>query len=448
MEIQAQPARLIPVAGISGNRDAEARAASALLAVLSIVRPFSRALLAPLGAPRAARASVEAFTEVSFEMPDGRTVRPDGLVRVSFGSGSAFVALVEVKTGDARLDIDQINAYVDVARKQDYNCVITISNEIAPSPGTHPTDGLRVRANSRVQVHHMSWAMILAEAVKEHEHRGVEDPEQAWILSELIRYLEHPNSGALEFADMGANWTAVRDQAREGTLDRRDGAVVEVCQRWDQLLRFTALKLGAKIGPDVQEVIPKAHRDDRQQRNRAFVESICEDGTLEGTLRVPDTIADMTVVADLKARLVTVSTTFDAPRDRGGRGRVTWLVRQLRNSEGSLVIETYARGSRTPVVSSLERLREDPRAGLGEARKEPVRFRVLRRSEMGQGRRAARKPGFIDGILDAVSVFYGDVLQELRAVTPSAPRLERRPDAETVADTVSPSPHSTSGDRP
>ena len=40
MEFEAQPARLIPVAGISGYKEAEARATSALLAVLTIVRPY------------------------------------------------------------------------------------------------------------------------------------------------------------------------------------------------------------------------------------------------------------------------------------------------------------------------------------------------------------------------------------------------------------------------
>ena len=71
MEFEAQPARLIPVAGISGNKEAEARATSALLAVLTIVRPFSKALLTPLGATRVDRATVEAFTEVAYDTPDG-----------------------------------------------------------------------------------------------------------------------------------------------------------------------------------------------------------------------------------------------------------------------------------------------------------------------------------------------------------------------------------------
>ena len=31
------------------------------------------------------------------------------------------------------------------------------------------------------------------------EDRGIADPDQAWIVGELIRYLEHPNSGALQF---------------------------------------------------------------------------------------------------------------------------------------------------------------------------------------------------------------------------------------------------------
>ncbi|MYA73146.1 MAG: hypothetical protein F4Y27_00480 [Acidimicrobiaceae bacterium] len=149
MTIEAQEARLIPVAGISGNKEAEARATSALLAVLSIVRPFSKALLTPLGASRSTRAKVEAFTEVTFETPSGRTVRPDGLLRVTYGKRDSFVALIEVKTGDAKLEAEQIHAYVEVARQHNYDCVITISNEIAPSPNVHPTDGLRGPANRR-----------------------------------------------------------------------------------------------------------------------------------------------------------------------------------------------------------------------------------------------------------------------------------------------------------
>ena len=276
-----EPARLIPVSGINGHQEAEERASSALLAVMTIVRPFSASLLAHAGVTRAASARVEAFTEPVFELGD-RTVRPDGLIEVHVGKRAAFRSLVEVKTGLAKLDADQINAYLDVARSEGMDAVITISNEIAPSPGVHPTSGLRVRSNSKVSVLHLSWTLIVSEAVKEHAHRGVDDPEQAWILGELIRYLSHPKSGVLSFADMGDNWSTVRDAAISGMLNRSDPAAVEVCQRWDQLLRVVALRLGTETGADVLEVIPKTQRDNPKLRNKEFLKSLCGEGTLTG----------------------------------------------------------------------------------------------------------------------------------------------------------------------
>lgn len=412
------------MSGISGQREAEKRATSALLAVLSIVRPFSTSLLAPLGCTRAKTAHVETFTEPTYEIGD-KVLRPDGLIEVSVGTRKTFQALVEVKTGQAKLESDQINAYVELARAQEYDCVVTISNEIAPSPGVHPTSGLRIRSNSRVSVHHLSWMLIMSEAVKEHALRGVEDPEQAWILSELIRYLSHPKSGALEFADMGDNWTTVRDAVAEGTLHRYSSEAVEVCQRWDQLLRVAALRLGTEIGTDVMEVIPRAQRQNPKLRNKEFVRSLGTEGTLSGTLRVPSAIADIRVVADVNAQKVEMSTVFAAPDDRTARATVVWLVRQLKHAPGSLLVDAYSKSSRIPMTASLEQLREDPREAVPASGQVPVRFELRQQSPMGMGRRSTRKKGFIDSIIDAVMDFYAGALQDLKPFVPRAPAIER-----------------------
>ena len=207
---ELERARLIPVSGIKGQTEAEDRATSALLAVLSVVRPFSVALLGPLGATRAKSARVEAFLQPVVEADDG-TVRPDGLIRVSVGKRVSHEAFVETKTGTAKLDAAQINAYLDAARAAGVDAIVTISIELRQHPSVHPTEGLRVRSNSKVAVHHLSWMLIVSEAVKEHARRGVDDPEQAWILEELIRFMSHPNSVLLDFADMGPiNWTGPR----------------------------------------------------------------------------------------------------------------------------------------------------------------------------------------------------------------------------------------------
>ena len=432
---ELERARLIPVSGIRGQTEAEDRATSALLAVLSIVRPFSVALLGPLGATRAKSAKVEAFLQPKIELDDG-TVRPDGLIRVTVGKRVSYEALVETKTGTTKLDADQINAYHNAARAVGCDAVVTISNEIAPAPGVHPTDGLRVRSNSKVAVHHLSWMLIMSEAVKEHAHRGVADPEQAWILEELIRYLSHPKSGVLDFADMGEHWTSVRDAAVAGSLPRNSTEAVEVCQRWDQLLRVAALRLGTEIGSDVAEVIPRAHRRDPKLRNKEFVSSLCTSGTLSGALRVPDAISDISVTADIRTSRLTLAATFAAPNDRTPRASVVWLVKQLKASPGSLLVDTYARNARHPVTATLEELRDNPCRGLGPGKPAPARFQLRYTTALGQARRTRRQKGFIDSVLDAVISFYSEVLQHLKPFVPPAPAIERR----SAPDDATPKP--------
>jgi len=414
-------ARLIPVSGIGSDKEAEARAASAVLAVLSVVRDLSSALFTPMGAPRAGRSIVETFTETPFDH-GGKRVRPDGLIRITYRK-TTWTALVEFKTGDARLDPDQINTYWEIAREHDFDTVITVSNEIAPTPGTHPTDGLRVRSNSKVTINHISWTALLSSAVMCKVHRGVDDPEQAWLLGELIRYLEHPASGAMAFEDMGSNWVAVRDGARDDALRKTDEGVQDVAQRWDQLLRYTALQLGARIGDDVQQILPRTHSD-QKVRAAHLVDAICSAEPLDGALRIPNTVGDIEIEADLKARRITASLTVAAPDDRGGRARCTWLLSQLRDAPADLIIECYPKKSRTPISVPLADAQEDRNLLLGDDKRDPHRFRLVLIREMGANRKSgSRKPGFIDSIVGLVSIFYGTVVQNISPWIPRAPRI-------------------------
>ena len=165
---------------------------------------------------------------------------------------------------------------------------------------------------------------------------------------------------------MGEHWLDIRDGAREGTVNRRTDGVTEIAQRWDQLLGFASLKLGADIGRDVLEVVPRAQQTDPTLRTKAFIESIADSGQLAGSLRIPDTVADLDIEVDLKARQNIVSATFDAPRDKGGKGRIGWLVRQLTEAPGELVVEAYAKNARTGTAARLVDVREDSSVLIGD----------------------------------------------------------------------------------
>lgn len=416
-EVTWQVSRLIPTSGINGADEQERRATSALLSVMGAVKEFGRTLLQPLGAPAG---QVETFIEVPFEYGD-KTVYPDGLIRVRRGK-TEWTALVEVKTGDNELGVDQVEAYLDVARQQGFDAVLTISNQIRPAPGVHPTT-VDKRKLRKVALHHWSWVKVLTEAVKQKEYRGVNDPDQAWILGELIRYLEHAKSGALAFNDMGKHWVSVRDGVRADTIRPRDPQAVEIAQKFDALLRYMSLRLGQQLGADVDVVYSRKELADPGQRHDSLTDSLVTHGVLEGAIRIPNAAADLRVRADLRARQIACFSDIDAPRTGRARTRVNWIVRQLKDAPGDFRVEAFAlraRGAGTAAL--LEAVREDPTVLIEDPSKDLRSFRITQLSPMGT-KRGDGKGSFIESVTDSSDSFYATCLQDLRAWTPPTPKL-------------------------
>lgn len=420
-------ARLIPTSGINGAEEQERRATSALLAVLAAVREFGQAVLKPLGAPAG---TVTTFIEVPFEI-DGRRLFPDGLIRVTRGSRS-WTALVEVKTSTNHLAREQLENYLDVARDNGFDALLTISNEIPPVAGQHPTviDKRKLR---KVAIHHMSWSEILATAVLQKEFRGVADPDQAWILGELIRYLEHSRSGALEFDDMGDTWTQVRDAVAAGTLRMTDKGLPAVSANFDALLRYVSLQLGRRLGTEVVPVLSRREANEPAIRSQLISEALVNTGQMSGAIRVPGTVGALHTVVDLRAKTVTAYVDVEAPKQGRPTTRVNWLVRQLKDSPDHLRVECYASHSRgASTAELLEKVRMDPTILLPSDGREIRSFRVALTRPLGI-KRGRGRGSFIDSVIATVDDFYETVLQQLRAWSAAPPRL-RQPDESRVMD--------------
>lgn len=414
-------ARLIPTSGINGAEEQERRATSALLAVMTAVREFGRALTKPLGAPAG---TLETYIEVPFLLGE-RKLYPDGLIRISRGQKS-WTALVEVKTGSNELASEQLENYLDIAREQGFDAVLTISNQIPPVPGQHPTK-VDKRKLRKVALHHMSWTKVLTEAVMQKEFRGIADPDQAWVLGELIRYLEHPRSGALEFDDMGEAWVAVREAVKSGTLRATDKGVAEVAARFDALLRFASLSLGRQLGAEVTPVLSRKELAEPAVRTQALLHSLCGQGHLSGAVRIPATIGDLVVIADLRAGTITCHVDVDAPKEGRPTTRVNWLVRQLKAAPETVRVEAFAAHSRGAGAAELLRdVRDNPALLVIDNGKELRSFRVAMTTPMGT-KRGRGRGAFIDSVLAAIDGFYAEVVQRLKAWSAAPPRLRPEP---------------------
>ena len=429
-----ESARLIPVSGIRKAEEQERRATSALLAVLSAVHEFGLAIAKPYGAMKG---QLKAYIEVPFKLADGRSVRPDGLIRTTPGKRS-WTALIEVKTGDNDLGRKQVEDYLDLAKEQGFDCVITISNQIARIPGEHPVD-VDKRKLKRVALYHISWSRVMTEAVLQKSHRGVGDPDQAWILGELIRYLEHPNAGAVDFCDMGEHWVGVRDAVKNGTLRQTDKKAVEVAGKWEELVSFAALRLGRELGTDVHEVLTSKERQDIAIRIANIVDAMVTRGRMPGALRIPNTIGDIAFRADLRAQQVVVSVSIDAPKTGRATTRINWLLRQLKSTSPDVRLDSWGMRSRSSMSDLLGNVRKHQSLLVPIDNREIVSFTVSLTRAMGLKRMAGQR-SFIDSVLHALDDFYGDIAQHLREWQPPAPKLQR-----SEVEEIDPRPASPAG---
>jgi hypothetical protein len=394
---------------------------------MTAVKEFGRSLTKVYGAPAG---DIEAFIEVEFDL-NGKTVIPDGLIRVTRGSRT-WTALVEVKTGRNELQTEQLENYLEVARLNGFQSLLTISNETPSAAGLHPTQVDRRRLK-HAAMHHLTWSEVLALAVLEKEHRGVADPDQAWILGELIRYLEHPRSGALEFEDLGSEWVAVRNAVTDGTLRPTDKSAAEVAGRFDALLRFTALRLGTRLGTDVIVLFSRKELAEPGSRVHGHVENMVQYGRLSGSLKIPNTAGPLDIVVDLRARTITCSVEVEAPREGRPTTKVNWLTRQLKNADDRVRIEATAFNQRgAGPTDLLGRVREHPELLILDPSKSIRSFTVAVNHPMGT--KAGRGQGsFIDSFLSAVDRFYGEILQSVKAWSAKPPRMRDQIDVTELA---------------
>jgi hypothetical protein len=283
----------------------------------------------------------------------------------------------------------------------------------------HPiaVDGRKLR---KVALHHISWSEVLHEAQMQLAHRGVEDRLQAWLLAELIRYLEHPRSGAAGFDDMGMAWVPIREAVAANTLRVTDRKISAVTTSWEKLVRHLSLQMTSQLGVSVTPVLPRRLARDHAARAQVAASELAASGTLSATLRIPGAAGPVSVVADLRTAQIRTYVEVDAPREGSSSRRINWMVRQLADAPDALTVEVlFARREQTS-CELLKDVRANPAALLPDPTAEVRAFRLTSSAPMGTKRNGLRK-AFVPSVNDAVEAFYARVVQCLRPTPPKMP---------------------------
>lgn len=415
---RGESARLIPVLA---DTNREQRIASIFLSLLPQIPSLAEEVLATVGLRVGKRTKLEAFTEVVLKEADSAKNRPDGLLIVSTGKTS-WSALIEAKIGTAKLEADQVTRYVEMARANGIDAVITISNEFVTradhSPVSIPKNLLR-----KVGLYHWSWTWIATQCEILAYKGAVDDTEQAFLLNEIRRFFDHQGTGVQRFTQMGKGWKDLNQSiTNNATLKKSAPEVEEGVACWIEEERDLCLQLSRHVGEPVETIVERKLRGDPVGRMKSGIDSLVKDRCLASTYRIPDSAADIEVKADLALRTVSASMKLKAPQDRKStKARVNWLLKMLKEDDPRILVCAHWPGRAAATDATLKELREEPEALQSDnkdATPHTFEVRLVERT----GKRFAGSRTFIEDIEKIVPAFYDLVGQHVRSWQPPPPK--------------------------
>ncbi len=409
--VSGDEARLFPILAETSK---EKRVASIFLAVTTQIPALAEEALGAVGVRVGKRTKVSAYTEVVLKETTAKGCRPDGLIVVDTGR-TRWSALVEAKVGRNELDADQVQRYLELAKANGIDAVVTISNQFVAradhSPVAVPKTMLR-----KVGLYHWSWPWLatLCEILDYQEK--VEDAEQSYLLRQLNHFLAHPATGVERFTQMPSSWKEVNQAvSNKEALKKSSPDVEAVVSSWYAEERDLCLHLASHVGREVQARLERKLADDPVARMKKAVDELVSTHTLSSTIRVPDCASDIEICADLTRRTIAASMMIKAPGDRKStKARVNWLLRMLPEDDERLLVRAHWPGRAQPSDKPLSALRHDP-ASIQTENPDlvPHGFEVL--IVEGLGRRFAGAKTFIEDLEQIVPVFYDLVAANLKA---------------------------------
>jgi hypothetical protein len=427
---------------ISSDREAEMRATSAFLSIVKAVAEFGRTIVKAAKGPAGV---IACYTEV--ELDDStktKKSRPDGVIYVTRGK-KEWKALVEVKVGTNGLNQEQFDRYHNLAREYGFDALITISNQAALLNGFPPLKVDLRRAKS-IPVLHFSWERLLSEAQLLSWQSGVSDEDQQYMLDEWIRYVNDSGARIVVAPKVGGYWKDLLSAAASDQLSANRIGLEEFVNTWCGFLRIQAFRLRALLG----ERVEVRYRADEKKKPELYIKRLVSEATTSNKifslLNISHTAGDLELMLDLRSRRIFFEVDVTPPSDKTTRGQIGWIVNQLKRVESapqeqSLIVVWKKRGvmSKAPIAG----IAENRDALLLDMEKNLIPKEIdIRMFKIQWETKIPRKNAdLFTAIGGNLEKFYSDVVENLSAYVPPAPKLSRKEGPEiTPANEASPPP--------
>lgn len=409
------PARLFPSLKRSNH---EQIAVSILLASFRVIPELLSELISDIGIRISSKKLPKTFTEVELaqQLPDQNS-QPDGFIWVR--NRATWQALVEAKVGANKLDEEQTTRYLKLAKLNNIDALITISNEFTPRVEQSPLT-LPKKLTKKIKLYHFSCRLILTKANLMKYQKKLRSTEQQFVLDELIRFLNDDFTGAAGFAQMPPSWKDVCEKVGVGDrISQSDASVVEVAKSLVEEFSEIALVVSDHLGVNCKVKLPREFISQEKLWQDQVVSRIAKSEPIICSYLIPDAAGELKVKIDMKNSTIEVGMEIEAPQDRGPKARISWLAKQIMGSNNDNAFVKLRWNSRAPddVVKADEF--HSQASALPTQYSEIITFTPFMRLQSPKTFRANRK--FIQELEHLVIRYYDDYAQHLKKWVAKAP---------------------------
>ena len=418
-------ARLIPVA----KPGDEVALTSVILSAIKLIVEFRRLTTNDL--KMAQGGQLYAYTEVTFpEFPESRI---DGLILVVKGGKIKDAALWEMKNGNSILEKEQVDRYLQVAKKYGIPRLVTLSNQFVSAPTQSP---ISAKIPKGVDLYHFSWSYLLtlSHILLANNDTNIADEDQVQVMKEVVSYLEHKKSGTSGFHQMKPGWSEVVAQINSGAnLRIKDPSVADAVESWHQEEQDVSLILSRNLGLLVDASVKK-HRNDLQGRLDRDTKQLVEKSTLRSTYRIRGAVSDLTIEAHFKRRIIEMGVSMIPPATMGMKGQLGWISRQLAQCQkkypeqydlvsAGLLIEVWAKGARSSERAQIGQFDDLLEHLKGREIKELC---VIHYEDFGKAFSSRIK--FVERLEQMALSYYTGIVQHLTKWEPPVPKISKQTD--------------------
>ena len=197
--------------------------------------------------------------------------------------------------------------------------------------------------------------------------------------------------------------------------------------------------MSRELGVDVHVAFTRRELAEPETRTASLIDGLCGTGVLTGSLRIPNTVAPIDMIADVRAGRFTTSVDIGAPDEGRRDNRVSWLLRQLADARGDTRIDAAAKGARSTTSALLSQAREEPAVLVEDPKRDLRGFLVSQSRPLGT-KRGVGRGCFIDSVLSGADDFYAEVVQRVRPWSAKAPKRAQSEDEALLAAGVDTTP--------